>query len=83
VTTMPSPPSSASSSTSLSSRSLLERLWSTIADRGRSYADVLQPDASATPLERAQELAAALLSERGEASGAAVARELSLAACRT
>ncbi len=79
VTTMPSPPSSAPSSTSLSSRSLLERLWSTIADRGRSYADVLQPDASATPLDRAQELAAALLSERGEASGAAVARELSLA----
>ncbi len=76
---MPSTPSSAPSPTLLSSRSLLERLWSTIADRGRSYADVLQPDASATPLERAQELASALLSERGEASGAAVARELSLA----
>ena len=78
----PSPvaPSSVTlSSVTMSSRSLLERLWSTIADRGRSYADVLQPDASAKPLERAQELAAALLSERGEASGAAVARELSLA----
>ena len=73
--TTPSTPSSAT----LSSRSLLERLWSTVADRGRSYAEVLQPDASATPLERAQELATALVSERGEASGAAVARELSLA----
>ena len=45
MTTMPSTPSSAPATT-LSSRSLLERLWSTIADRGRSYADVLQPDAA-------------------------------------
>lgn len=65
-------------STTLFSRSLLERLWSTVADRGQSYAEVLQPDTSATPLNRVQELAAALVSERGEASGAAVARELSV-----
>ncbi len=80
VAPAPVAPSSVTlSSVTMSSRALLERLWSTIADRGRSYADVLQPDASATPLQRAQELASALLSERGEASGAAVARELSLA----
>ena len=65
--------------TTLSSRSLLERLWSSIADRGRSYADVLKPDASASPLARARELADALVSERGEASGAAVAREVYVA----
>ena len=58
------------------SRSWLERLWSSVADRGLAYADVLQPEASSTPLQRAQALASALLSERGEASGAAVAREL-------
>lgn len=55
-------------------RSWLERLWSSIADRGRAYAQV--PEASAPPLDRAMRLAEALLSERGEASGAAVAREL-------
>jgi malonyl-CoA decarboxylase len=54
-------------------RSWLERLWSNIADRGQPYARV--PEASAPPLERARRLAEALLSERGEASGAAVARE--------
>jgi malonyl-CoA decarboxylase len=57
-------------------RSWIERLWSSVADRGRSYAKVLQPEATRVPLDRAQELATALLSERGEASGAAVAREL-------
>ena len=57
-------------------RSWLERLWSSVADRGRPYADVLQPGASVKPFERARELATALLSERGEASGAAIAREL-------
>src|ERR1700724_3108897 len=57
-------------------RSWIERLWSSVADRGRSYAEVLQPQASKAPLDRARELASALLSERGEASGAAVAREL-------
>src|SRR3954469_10379688 len=56
------------------SRSWLERLWSNIADRGRAYADV--PEASAPPLDRAKRLAESLLSEHGEASGAAVAREL-------
>ncbi len=57
-------------------RSWVERLWSSVADRGHSYANVLQPEASKLPLDRAQDLATALLSERGEASGAAVAREL-------
>ncbi len=55
----------------------LERLWSSIADRGRDYANV--PAASLPPIERARRLAAALLSGRGEASGAALARELVLA----
>ena len=55
-------------------RSWPERLWSNIADRGRPYAHV--PEASAPPLDRLKRLAEALLSERGEASGAAVAREL-------
>ena len=55
-------------------RAWLERIWSNIADRGRPYAHV--PEASAPPLDRAKRLAETLLSERGEASGAAVAREL-------
>jgi malonyl-CoA decarboxylase len=57
-----------------SSRSWIERLWSSIADRGRLFASV--PNDSAPPLERAKRLAEALLTERGEASGAAVAREV-------
>ena len=57
-------------------RSWLERIWSSVADRGSSYADILQPEAAEVPLDRAQGLASALLSERGEASGAAGAREL-------
>ncbi|WP_254453556.1 malonyl-CoA decarboxylase domain-containing protein [Siccirubricoccus sp. G192] len=57
-----------------SNRSWLERLWTGIADRGRAYADV--PAAGLPPLDRARRLAEAMLSERGEASGAAVAREL-------
>ena len=57
-------------------RSWLERLWASVADRGRPYAEVLRPEISASPLERSRALASALLSERGEASGAAVAREL-------
>ncbi|WP_052214761.1 malonyl-CoA decarboxylase [Belnapia sp. F-4-1] len=56
------------------SRTWLERVWSSIADRGRAYADV--PSSRLPPLDRARHLAEALLSERGEASGAAVAREL-------
>jgi malonyl-CoA decarboxylase len=55
----------------------LERLWSSIADRGRDYANV--PAASLPPVERARQLADALLSGRGEASGAALARELVVA----
>jgi malonyl-CoA decarboxylase len=71
-------PSTANPATLPEPRSWIERLWSSIADRGRSYAEVLQPEASKVPLDRACELAAALLSERGEASGAAVARELQI-----
>jgi len=59
------------------SRSWIERLWSSIADRGRLFASV--PNDSVPPLERAKSLAAALLTERGEASGAAVAREVMVA----
>jgi len=55
----------------------LERLWSSIADRGRDYANV--PAASLPPGERARQLADSLLSGRGEASGAALARELVVA----
>jgi malonyl-CoA decarboxylase len=69
-------PSTANPATVPEPRSWIERLWSSVADRGRSYAEVLQPEASRVPLDRARELATALLSERGEASGAAVAREL-------
>ena len=68
------PPQSASRP---ESASWLERLWSTIADRGRDYANV--PNGSLPPLERARQLADALLSGRGEASGAALARELVIA----
>jgi malonyl-CoA decarboxylase len=57
-------------------RSWIERLWSSVADRGRSFADVLRPGTAELPLDRARQFAAALLSQRGEASGAAVAREL-------
>jgi malonyl-CoA decarboxylase len=56
------------------SRTWLERVWSSIADRGRDYADV--PSGRLPPIDRARRLAESLLSERGEASGAAVAREL-------
>ncbi|MCR0980453.1 malonyl-CoA decarboxylase [Roseomonas populi] len=63
-----------SESVPANSRSWIERLWSSIADRGRLFATV--PNDSAPPLERAKELAQALLTERGEASGAAVAREV-------
>jgi len=69
-------PSVPDSTTAPVAHSWIERLWSSVADRGRSYAEVLQPEPQKAPLERARELATALLSERGEASGAAVAREL-------
>ena len=57
-----------------SARAWLERLWSSIAERGRHFAPI--PARSIDPVERARMLATSLLSERGEASGAAVAREL-------
>ena len=66
-------------SITLGARGWIERLWAGIADRGEAYATV--PGASIPPLERARLLAASLLTGRGEASGAAVAREL-LAALR-
>lgn len=56
------------------STSWLERLWSSIADRGRDFANV--PATSLPAGERVRRLADALLSGRGEASGAALAREL-------
>ncbi len=52
----------------------VSRVWSSIADRGRRFAAL--PANSISPAERAQLLAEALISNRGEASGAAVAREL-------
>jgi malonyl-CoA decarboxylase len=57
-----------------SQRSWLERLWSGIADQGRAFARVPATDVAGP--ERARQLMGALLSERGEASGAALAREL-------
>ncbi len=55
-------------------RAWLERLWPAIAERGRRFAPI--PAENIDPLERARRLASSLVSERGEASGAAVAREL-------
>ncbi|MDE8347844.1 MAG: malonyl-CoA decarboxylase N-terminal domain-containing protein, partial [Acidocella sp.] len=52
----------------------VNRVWSSIADRGRKFAAL--PARSIKPGERARLLAEALISGRGEASGAAVAREL-------
>lgn len=54
----------------------LERLWVSVAERGRNFAPI--PSLSVTGPERARLLTQALLSERGEASGAAVSRELLL-----
>ncbi len=50
------------------------RFWSSIADRGRGFAPL--PANSLAPTDRARLLADALISGRGEASGAAIAREL-------
>ncbi len=61
-------------STGAELRAWIERLWSSAGDRGRLSDNPPVPEA--TPLDRARLLAEALLSERGEASGAAVAREL-------
>jgi malonyl-CoA decarboxylase len=59
-------------STGAELRAWIERLWS--GDRSQNANTPPVPEAS--PLDRARLLAEALLSERGEASGAAVAREL-------
>jgi malonyl-CoA decarboxylase len=61
-------------SQTITQRSWLDRLWSSIADQGRVFARV--PAADVSGVARAGALAAALVSERGEASGAAIAREL-------
>jgi malonyl-CoA decarboxylase len=55
----------------------LDRLLSSVADRGLPWAKL--PSDSAAPLPRAKGLARALLGEPGEASGVALARELVLA----
>jgi len=52
----------------------VNRFWSSVADRGRGF--VALPGTNFSPVERAKMLAKALISGRGEASGAAVAREL-------
>ena len=61
-------------SNSSNPRSWLEPLWTSLPMR--SSATTARPGAMAPPLDRAEHLAEALLSERGEASGAVVAREL-------
>jgi malonyl-CoA decarboxylase len=55
-------------------RTWIERLWSVVADRGERLVEM--PDGDIAPPKRARLLAEAMLSERGEAAGAAVAREL-------
>jgi malonyl-CoA decarboxylase len=67
-------PDRAESSPPPKSRNWLERLWFTIADRGRGFAQI--PSTQIESVERARILTRALLSERGEASGAAISREL-------
>jgi malonyl-CoA decarboxylase len=67
---------SAGMSQTVTQRSWLDRLWAGIADQGRAFARV--PAGDVPGVDRARALAAALLSQRGEASGAAVARELIL-----
>ena len=52
----------------------VNRVWSSIADRGRRFAAL--PGTGVNPAERARLLAEALISSRGEASGAAIARDL-------
>ncbi len=56
-------------------RSWIERLWVRIAERGGAVAI----GGGASPLDRVRVLAETLVSERGEASGAVVARELQAA----
>src|SRR3954467_15049542 len=52
----------------------LDRMLSSVADSGLPW--VKLPSGSATPLQRAGDLARALIGERGEASGVALARAL-------
>jgi malonyl-CoA decarboxylase len=52
----------------------VSRVWSSIAESGRRFA--VLPAATLRPVERAKLLTSALISGRGEASGAAIAREL-------
>jgi malonyl-CoA decarboxylase len=80
VTTQPAPTKpAADTGKPVFNRSWIERLGvnrvlASIADRGRRFAALPAP--SIDPTERARLLAAALISSRGEASGAAIAREL-------
>lgn len=67
-------PNPQSISVAAASRSWLERLWARIGERNPSAGSQVAP--ALLPLERARLLAEALLSERGEASGAVIAREL-------
>ncbi|WP_206366305.1 malonyl-CoA decarboxylase domain-containing protein [Sphingomonas flavalba] len=55
-------------------RSWVERFWQSVAQRGRSL--VAWPAATMDASARAEALARALLSTRGEASGAAISQEL-------
>jgi malonyl-CoA decarboxylase len=54
--------------------SWLDRIWSTVAERGREL--IRLPGSNVPPLERSCSLAEALVSERGEAAGAALAQAL-------
>jgi malonyl-CoA decarboxylase len=56
--------------------SWLDRIWSTVSERGREL--IRLPAQHMPPLDRTSYLAQALVSERGEASGAALARELQM-----
>ena len=55
-------------------RGWFDRLRAAVVERGRSFAPI--PAISMAPVERAHRLASSLLTERGEASGAAIASEL-------
>jgi len=55
-------------------RTWLSQMLTSVADAGRSW--IKLPEAAAAPLDRARDLYRSLLSERGEASGTALAREL-------
>ncbi|HTJ02350.1 MAG TPA: malonyl-CoA decarboxylase family protein, partial [Methylovirgula sp.] len=54
--------------------SWLDRIWTTVAERGREL--IRLPGSHVPPLERCCSLAEALVSERGEAAGAALAQAL-------